>query len=82
MVMARTQTLVQLSDTLVSTLDEHAARLHRTRSDLIREALERYLADSSEAEIDRRIVAGYRRRPSKDIWGEGPAQRAIEAEPW
>ena len=61
--MARTQTLVQLSDELLAQLDARAAREGRNRSDLIREALARYLAADREAEIDRRIVDGYTRQP-------------------
>ncbi len=40
MVVARTQTLVQLNDELLGLLDERAARERRSRSALIREALE------------------------------------------
>jgi len=63
MVMARTQTLVQLSDELLAQLDSRAAREGRNRSDLIREALARFLAADREAEIDRLIVEGYTRQP-------------------
>jgi predicted transcriptional regulator len=63
MVMARTQTLVQLSDELLAQLDSRAARDGRNRSDLIREALAGYLAADREAEIDRLIVEGYTRQP-------------------
>ncbi len=63
MVMARTQTLVQLSDELLAQLDSRAAREGRNRSDLIREALACYLAAGREAEIDRLIVEAYTRQP-------------------
>lgn len=61
--MARTQTLVQLSDELLAQLDSRAAREGRNRSDLIREALAGYLAADREAEIDRQIVEAYTRQP-------------------
>lgn len=61
--MARTQTLVQLSDELLAQLDARAARAGRNRSELIREALAGYLAADPEAEIDRLIVEGYTRQP-------------------
>lgn len=61
--MARTQTLVQLSDELVARLDARAAREGRNRSELIREALADYLAADREAEIDRLMVEGYTRQP-------------------
>ncbi len=63
MVMARTQTLVQLSDDLLAQLDSRAAREGRNRSDLIREAIAGYLGADREAEIDRLIVEAYIRQP-------------------
>jgi metal-responsive CopG/Arc/MetJ family transcriptional regulator len=81
--MARTQTLVQLSDELLAELDARAARDGRSRSDLIRQAITEYLAGDRDAEIDRRIVEGYRRRPQQDLLGAESAARAlIESEPW
>src|SRR5690242_3122882 len=44
MMMARTQTLVQLSDDLLERLDRLRDRAGRSRSELIREAVEQYLA--------------------------------------
>jgi metal-responsive CopG/Arc/MetJ family transcriptional regulator len=85
MVMARTQTLVQLTDDLLARLDERAARERRSRSILIREAVEEYLADDLKAEIDRRIVEGYRRQPQtreEDAWAEASAREAVREEPW
>jgi metal-responsive CopG/Arc/MetJ family transcriptional regulator len=63
MMMARAQTLVQLSDELLAQLDARAVREGRNRSDLIREALSDYLAADRQAEIDRLIVEGYTRQP-------------------
>jgi hypothetical protein len=80
--MARTQTLVQLSDDLLSQLDARAAREGRSRSDLIREAVTGYLAADREAEIDRRIVEAYTRQPQEDVGAEWAARRSIAAEPW
>jgi metal-responsive CopG/Arc/MetJ family transcriptional regulator len=80
--MARTQTLVQFSDDLLDRLDRYRAREGRSRSDVVREAVERYLAADREAEIDRRIVAGYARKPPSDVWGDAAARRIIAAEPW
>jgi metal-responsive CopG/Arc/MetJ family transcriptional regulator len=82
MAMARTQTLVQLTDDLLDRLDAFRAREQRSRSDVVREAIERYLAADREAEIDRRIVEGYTRRPPQDVWGEEAARRLIAEEPW
>ena len=68
----RTQTMVQLSDELLRRLDEEATRRGVSRSGLIREAVEWWLATSSErAEIDR-LVAAYRAIPpaTPDAWGD------------
>jgi metal-responsive CopG/Arc/MetJ family transcriptional regulator len=82
--MARRQTLVQLNDELLALLDERAARTRRSRSQLIREALEQYLAADREAAIDRAIVEGYTRIPQEehDPWAEAAARRSIAEEPW
>ncbi len=83
--MERTQTLVQLTQTLLRRLDERAAREGRSRSALIREAIEDYLHDEEEAEISRQIVEGYERIPVTDeeIAGlEREAREMIREEPW
>jgi metal-responsive CopG/Arc/MetJ family transcriptional regulator len=82
MTMARTQTLVQFSDELLARLDAYRARAGRSRSDVVREAVEQYLAADRESEIDRLIVEGYTRRPPTDIWGDEAARQMIAAEPW
>lgn len=82
--MARAQALVQLSDDLIARLDTRAAAARRSRSDLIREAIERYLTDDPAAAIDAAIVDGYTRiPPDEDLAAATWAARtAIEAEPW
>jgi metal-responsive CopG/Arc/MetJ family transcriptional regulator len=82
MSMARTQTLVQLSDELLGRLDAHRAHTGRSRSELIREAIERYLAADREAQIDRLLVDGYTRHPPEAVWNEQAAKQMIAAEPW
>jgi metal-responsive CopG/Arc/MetJ family transcriptional regulator len=82
MVMARRQTLVQLSDALLEQLDRHRSREGRSRSEVIREAVERYLEADREAEIDRRIVAAYTREPQLETWGESAVERLVREEPW
>jgi metal-responsive CopG/Arc/MetJ family transcriptional regulator len=66
MVIARKQTLVQLTDELVDLLDRRAAREDKSRSAVIREAIEAHLRDEIEAEIGRQIAEGYRRMPETD----------------
>jgi metal-responsive CopG/Arc/MetJ family transcriptional regulator len=85
MPMSRTQTIVQLNDALLARLDERAAREARSRSALIREAIERYLHDDLATEVDRQIVDGYRRLPQaeiEDAWAEAGARDAVAEERW
>ena len=83
MVVARRQALVQLTDALLAALDERAARAGRSRSELIREAVEQYLGDAREREIDEAILAGYRRIPPADLFDTEAAGRDLVAEePW
>jgi metal-responsive CopG/Arc/MetJ family transcriptional regulator len=83
MAVARTQTLVQLSDDLLAQLDARVAREGRSRSELIREAISAYVAADLEAEIDRRIVASYTDRPQEDLLGADATGLAmISAELW
>ena len=80
MVMGRRQTLVQLTDDQVAALDAMAGRRGRSRSSLIRGAVDDLLAADERAEAGRRIVEGYRRIPpgTPDEWGdlEAMAERA------
>ena len=82
--MARTQTIVQLNDELLAELDTlRAATGGRSRSELIRDAVERYLVEHRERSIDAAIVEGYTRIPPIEDFGAVAAARAsIEAEPW
>jgi predicted DNA-binding protein len=79
---ARRQTLVQLSDELLERLDAYRAREGRSRSEVVREAIERYLQTDREAEIDRLLVEAYTRQPPEDLWAEQAARHIIAAEPW
>ena len=83
MVVARRQTLIQLDDARLAALDERAAASGRSRSDLVREAIDLLLATGDAAAIDEAIVEGYRKQPSE----EDPrtrvfAGRSIASEPW
>ena len=83
-VVARRQTLVQLNDELLALLDERVAKTGRSRSDIIRAAIERELAADREAAIDAAIVDGYTRipQPEQDPWAQASARRSVAAEPW
>ena len=82
--MPRRQTLIQLDDARIAALDERAAASGRSRSDLIREAVDLLLGPGDAAAVDAAIVAGYRRHPTsaRDAWGEQSALAAIRDEPW
>lgn len=85
MVIARKQTLVQLSEELVTQLDREAARRGVSRSALIREAIEGHLEDRIKAEMIEQYLDGYRRSPETEEemgWAEQAAIEAIEEEPW
>jgi metal-responsive CopG/Arc/MetJ family transcriptional regulator len=84
MVMARRQTLVQLNDELLALLDERASRTGRSRSEIIRAAVEHELAGDREAAIDSAIISGYERIPPAELdpWAEASAKRSVAAEPW
>jgi metal-responsive CopG/Arc/MetJ family transcriptional regulator len=83
--MGRTQTMVQLNDTLLEVLDQRAVETGRSRSDLIREAIEQYYKEDIEAALDRAMVEGYTRVPDDDEFdglAELNAQTLIGEEPW
>ncbi len=84
MAMARRQTLIQLDDARVAALDERAAAAGRSRSDLIREAIDLLLGTGGAAAIDAAIAEGYARVPAPegDAWANAGAIAAIKAEPW
>jgi metal-responsive CopG/Arc/MetJ family transcriptional regulator len=83
--MTRTQTLVQLTEALLQRLDERAAREGRSRSALIRDAIEAYLYDEERERITREIIEGYERIPPTEeemTIAEANAREAVEEEPW
>jgi len=81
---ARQPTLVQLSDDLLAVIDEQAARAGTSRSELIRQAVEAFLAEQLSASVDAAIVAGYTRMPppEDDAAADAAFARLVEEEPW
>ena len=77
--------MVQLNDTLLEVLDQRAVESGRSRSDLIREAIEQYYKEDIEAAIDRAMVEGYTRVPDDDEF-DGLAEANIallsDEDPW
>lgn len=83
--MTRIQTLVQLTSDLLRRLDERAAREGRSRSALIRNAIEAYLYDEERDRISREIVEGYERIPPSEeemAWAEAGVREDIDEDPW
>ena len=77
--------MVQLNETLLEVLDQRAVATGRSRSDLIREAIEHYYKEDFEAAVDRAMVEGYTRVPDDgelDAFYEDLARRSIAEEPW
>jgi len=70
--MARSQTLVQLSDELVAALDRHAVAQDRSRSSIIREAISSWLAERDQAAAIEQWVQSYADNPlaEPDEWGD------------
>ncbi len=77
--MARTQTMVQLNEELLESLDVVAARRGISRSALIRELVIDGLQQTGAAAIGERIADGYRRMPQAlpDEWGDPVATADI-----
>src|SRR6476659_3574945 len=80
------QTLVELRTDLLLRLDERAVREGRSRSALIRDAIEAYLYDDEERDrITREIIEGYERIPPTEEEmeiAETSAREAVREEPW
>jgi metal-responsive CopG/Arc/MetJ family transcriptional regulator len=77
--------MVQLNEALLEVLDQRATATGRSRSDLIREAIEQYYKEDIEAAIDRAMVKGYTRIPDNDEFdglAEANARMLIAEEPW
>jgi predicted transcriptional regulator len=77
----RTQTMVQLNEDLLEQLDRRASLDGVSRSQLIRNAIEAYLAGDRATAIDRLIIEGYQRLPQggqfdADEWGNLGAMMA------
>ena len=77
--------MVQLNHTLLEVLDQRAIETGRSRSDLIREAIEQHYKEDIEAAIDRALVEGYTRVPDDDEL-DGLAETSIRLlnadDPW
>ena len=77
--------MVQLNDMLLEVLDQRATETGRSRSELIREAIEHHFKDDIDARIDAAMVEGYTRIPDDDEFdgiAEANGRMLIAEEPW
>ena len=82
--MVRRETLIQLDNARLAALDERAAASGRSRSELVREAIDLLLGTGDAAAADAAILEGYTRLPppERDSRTLAAALAAIRAEPW
>jgi metal-responsive CopG/Arc/MetJ family transcriptional regulator len=75
----------QLNRTLLELLDARAARDGVSRSQLVRDAVESYLAEDAEAAALQCVVQGYARTPETDEelrTAHDDARAIVGVEPW
>ncbi len=81
MVMTRREVLVQLDDDLVRQLDEMAATLGTSRSELLRRGARAVIAAEDLAAADRELAEGYRRQPADPALIESARRLAARTVP-
>ncbi len=79
--MARREVLVQLDDDLVAQLDELAARLGTSRSDLLRQGAQAVIVADDLALADHQLVAAYQRRPPDPAFVQSARSLAARTAP-
>jgi Arc/MetJ-type ribon-helix-helix transcriptional regulator len=79
------QIAVRLPDDLVDGVDRMVRRgRFENRTEAVRMALERLVAQDREAQLDEAIVAGYRAQPDDepDAWAAAALRALVAEEPW
>ena len=77
--------LLQFDEQLLDRLDRLTSSQGRSRSAVVREAVERYVVTQTKEERDRQMVEAYTRFPDDDEfkeWAEDSTREMIEEEPW
>ena len=76
---------VPIQDDLLERIDETAGMVAESRAAFIREACRQRLKSLQAAELDRRYVQGYRRKPEDTAWAETGAKllaRRLPRDKW
>jgi Arc/MetJ-type ribon-helix-helix transcriptional regulator len=80
------QLAVKLSESVVDEIDRLVREGRFTnRTDAVRAALDRMLAELREEQVTAAIVSGYQRIPpdeADDVWAEAATRAMIAEEPW
>ena len=87
MVRTRAKKIIQvpIEGDLLERIDETAGMVAESRAAFIREACKLRLKSLKAAELDRRYVEGYRRKPEDTTWGETGVKllaRRLPREKW
>jgi metal-responsive CopG/Arc/MetJ family transcriptional regulator len=76
---------VPIEENFLKRIDESAGDVAESRSAFIREACKLRLRDLEAKELERRYVAGYRKRPEETAWAKTGAKflsRVLSKEKW
>ncbi len=87
MVKKRPKKIIQIpiEDGLLKRIDDTAGDVAESRSAFIREACKMRLKDLEARELERRYIAGYRKRPEETVWAKTGAKflsRVLSLEKW
>ena len=87
MVKKRPKKIIQIpiEDSLLKRIDDTAGDVAESRSAFIREACKMRLKDLEARELERRYIAGYRKRPEETVWAKTGAKflsRVLAKEKW
>ena len=74
--MAKKVIQVPVDEELLRALDQVSDRLHKARSEVIRQACKRYLRQMENEELDRLYQQGYEKAPEEPELGEAQANLA------
>lgn len=87
MAKSRSKKIIQvpIEEELLESIDETAGMVAESRAAFIRQACKLRLKSLKAAELDRRYVEGYRKKPEDTAWGETGAKvlaRRLPREKW